>query len=115
MHQEMEKPKGLSLEIIVDSPDDIETMYVNSTRISRIQLDVVIDFGIFNVHELVSELKRLEEEPPEDESPKLTVKASGMKRISMSPSTFLHFKRQVEQIYEAFEKQGVWELLLRDD
>lgn len=115
MPQEMEKPKEVSLELIVDSPDDIETGYVNSTRISRVQFDVVIDFGIFNVHELVSELKRLEEESPEGESPILTVKASGMKRIAMSPSTFLQFRRQVEEIYEAFEKQGVWELMRRGD
>ena len=59
MNQEEKKSRAFSLSVEIDSPEDIETTYVNSTRISRFQLDVLIDFGVYNTHEFVAELMKL--------------------------------------------------------
>ena len=111
MGQEEKKPRTVSLSMEIDFPEDIDTTYVNSTRISRFQLDVLIDFGVYNTHDFVSELKKLEEESPKAESVDITVRSAGIKRIAMAPGTFYLFRRQVETIYEAYKEQGLWEFL----
>lgn len=113
MNQEEKKSRTVNLSIEIDSPEDIDTTYVNSTRISRFQLDVLIDFGVYNTHDFVSELKKveLEEKSPKAESVDITVKSAGIKRIAMAPGTFYLFRRQIETIYEAYKEQGLWKFL----
>lgn len=113
MNQEEKKARTVNLTVEIDSPEDIDTTYVNSTRISRFQQDIMIDFGVYNTHEFVSELKKLEleEEPPNAESVDITVRSAGIKRIAMAPGTFYLFRKQIEQIYEAYKNQGLWKFL----
>ncbi|MDV2503201.1 MAG: hypothetical protein RX318_04565 [bacterium] len=107
MTEEMRKSRPINLSLDFDSPEDIETIYVNATRVSRFQYDVAMDFGNYSVHDFVSTLKRLEQEVTDGEID-ISVNAKGIVRIAMSPGTFYFLRRQVEEIYKAYEKAGTW-------
>lgn len=80
--------------------------YGNFTRLSRGELDVTIDIGVIDAHEVAYlagkiKSKEIKELPP--------VKATIVQRIALSASTFRKFHEQVQFIYDGYEKQGLFE------
>ncbi|MFQ5862706.1 MAG: hypothetical protein ACE5IC_06245 [Candidatus Brocadiales bacterium] len=95
----------INLELI---PYEGETVYGNFTRLSRADLDVLIDIGVYDVHEVAESSRELKKGEIK-ELPQF--KAKIVQRIALSASTFLKFRKQVEEIYEAYAKTGLVEKL----
>lgn len=85
-----------------------ETVYGNFTRVSRAGMDVFIDIGIYDVHELAELSNKLQRKEIK-ELPQIKTKI--VQRIGLSAGTFIKFHQQVETIYEAYKKAGLVEKL----
>lgn len=89
-------------------PYDGEVTYGNYTRLSRVGLDVFVDIGVYDVHEVATTIgkAKAKAKAQREEIEKLPLKMKIVQRIAMSPSTFEKFREQVEIIYEAYKKEG---------